>query len=177
MGDIDKLANSISMRIESAKQAQIRFVECVSVDWDNKTMDAVGTGDGVEYLDVTLGYGFMDIKPKTGTTCLIGIVEGSEVVTFLIDAEDVELVEIKSDNIVFNGGENLGIVKVKELTAKVNTLEKDLNAVKAVFSAWVPPVAPAIDNGAALKLALTNWIAQQIPVTQVEEISDNKITH
>jgi glycyl-tRNA synthetase alpha subunit len=83
MSEIDKLVLSIKHVGDGARQAQIRFVECVSVDWENKTMNAKGTGDGVEYLDVALGFGYTDIKPAVGSLCLIGIVDGQEVVTFV----------------------------------------------------------------------------------------------
>lgn len=177
MNEIDKLAGSIKTRTEGARQAQIRFVECVSVDWDNKTMIAKGTGDGVDYIDISLGYGFMDVKPKQGAVCLIGIIEGQEVVSFLIDASEVELLECQADNIVFNGGKNEGLPVSPELTKRLNALEKDLNTVKAIFAAWIPPTPPTIDNGAALKTAISTWTGQQIRITMQSDIEDPKIKH
>ncbi len=174
MDAIGKLVENLKRGNDGARQAQIRFVECVSVDWDNKTMDAKGTGDGVEYLDVILGFGYSDIKPVIGSLCLIGIIDGQEVVTFLINAEEVELVETKAEKIVFNGGKNAGLVKVKELTEKVNVLEKDLNLVKAIFAAWVPV---PMDGGASLKSVIAQWAGQQIKVTQQTDIEDKIITH
>lgn len=174
MSEIDKLAKSIMERTNGARQAQIRFAECVSVDWDNKTMTAVGTGDDVEYLDVTLGYGFMDVKPKKGAVCLIGIIEGQEVVSFLIDAEEVELMESHADSIVFNEGKNGGLPISPELTSRLNTLENDLNTVKSIFAAWKP--IPN-DGGAALKAATTTWSGSQITITNQSEIENSKIKH
>lgn len=174
MDAIGKLVENMKRGNDGARQAQIRFVECVSVDWDNKTMDAKGTGDGVEYLDVILGFGYSDIKPVAGSLCLIGIIDGQEVVTFLINAEEVELVETKAEKIVFNGGKNAGLVKVKELTEKVNALEKDLNLVKAIFAAWVPV---PMDGGASLKSVIAQWAGQQLKVTQQSDIEDKIITH
>lgn len=177
MNEIDKLAKSIGAQADGARQAQIRFVECVSVDWGNKTMNAKGTGDGVEYLDVSLGYGFMDVKPKKGAVCLIGIIEGQEVVSFLINASEVELLECQADKVIFNGGKNEGLTVSPELTKRLNTIEKDLNTVKAIFAAWVPPTPPTIDNGAALKTAISTWTGQQIPITMQSDIEDPKIKH
>ncbi|GAB6123083.1 hypothetical protein [Dysgonomonas termitidis] len=174
MSEIDKFAENIGRKTQEARQAQIRFVECVSVDWENKTMDARGTGDGGEYRDVALGFGYTDIKPAVGSTCLIGIIDGQEVVTFLINAEDVELVETKAGKIIFNGGGNDGLVNAPELTKRINALENDNNMLKQVFAAWLP--APN-DGGAALKTAAAAWAGQQIIVTKQDDIEDNKITH
>lgn len=134
MDEIDKLKDSFLRHIGNASQAQIRFVECTAVDWISKTMDAVGTGDETEYLDVSLGYGFIDVKPKIGAICLIGIVEGLETISFLINASEVELVEIKSNNIVFNGGKNMGLVKIVELTEKLNGLAKTVNTLISQYN-------------------------------------------
>lgn len=174
MSEIDKLVTNIKRNADGAKQSQIRFVECVSVDWENKTMDAKGTGDGVPYLDVMLGFGYIDIKPAKGSLCLIGVIDGQEVVTFLINAEVVELAEIKATNMVYNGGDNFGMVKIKELTAKINVLEKDLTLLKNVISSWV--IAPN-DGGAALKTAMSPWLGQKITETKQSDIEDTKITH
>lgn len=35
-----------------------------------------------------------------------------------------------------------------------------LDALATILNSWVPPVAPTIDNGAALKTALTDWLLQ-----------------
>jgi hypothetical protein len=174
MDEIDKLVLSIKRVSDGAKQAQIRFVECTSVDWENKTMTAKGTDDNVEYLDVVLGFGYVDIKPSPGSVCLIGIIDGQEVFTFLINAENAERVETKAGEIVYNGGKNAGLVKVKELTAKINALEKDLNSLKQIISMWVP--VPR-DGGASLKAAITQWCGQRITETKQAEIEDAKITH
>lgn len=174
MSGIDKLADSIKRMAGKSMQTQIRFVECVSVDWSNKTMEAKGTGDGVPYLDVMLGFGYVDIKPAPGSLCLIGIIDGQEVVTFLINAEEVELAEVKAENIVCNGGDNFGLVKIKELTDIVNVLQNDLNTLKNTFVAWAP--SPN-DGGAALKAAASAWIGQKITPTKQADIEDTKITH
>ena len=174
MDEIDKLVVSIKQTVDGARQSQIRFVECVSVDWENKTMTAKGTGDDVEYLDVSLGFGYADIKPAPGSVCLIGVIDGQEVFTFLINAENVELVETKAGQIIYNGGEHAGLVKVKELTTKINALEKDLNLLKQIFSVWSP--VPQ-DGGASLKASVVTWAGQRLTETKQSDIEDTKITH
>jgi len=105
MSELDKLKENLLRLTGGAKQAQLRFATCKSVNWQEKTMTAVGVSDDVDYEGVQLGFGYVDVKPAKDSICLIGILEGKEALTFLINAENVELVEIKaSDTIIINEG-------------------------------------------------------------------------
>jgi hypothetical protein len=128
MSELDKFAEIFHRRVDGAKQAQLRFAVCQSVDWEEKTMTAAGVSDDVPYEGVQLGFGYMDIKPKKNAVCLIGILEGKEAMTFLINAEEVERVEVKSDLIEINSGTLGGFVKIQELTDKLNALVNTFNA-------------------------------------------------
>jgi hypothetical protein len=172
MSELDKFADIFRRRLEGVKQAQLRFVVCRSVDWSEKTMTAVGVSDDVPYEGVQLGFGFVDIKPKEDTVCLIGILEGKEALTFLINAEDVELVEVKPGTIEINAGTLGGLVKAGALTRQLNKIENDVNNLKNAFSSWV---AVPNDGGAALKTAVATWSSQRIGVTQQENIENEKI--
>ncbi len=130
--------------------------------------------DDLEYYGVQLGFGYTDIKPAKGSVCLIGILEGQEAYTFLVNAEQVEQVEITSGKIIYNGGKNDGWAKVKELTGKYNAIEKDLNELKQVFSTWI--TAPN-DGGASLKTASATWAGKQLTETQQADIENDKVTH
>lgn len=78
------------------KQAQLRVVECTSVNWDKKTMSAVDN-DGLEYFDISLGFGSVCIKPAVGSLCVIGLLEGQDTATWLLHTEEAA-------EIVWNGG-------------------------------------------------------------------------
>lgn len=82
--------------------------------------------------------------------------------------------EIDKDAAVFNGGNNDGIVKIGDLIGKLNTIENDLNSLKAAFSSWV--VVPA-DGGAALKTIAASWYGQTITPTLQTELEDTKVKH
>lgn len=178
MDEIDGLKNSIFRHIRGATQAQIRFVECSSVDWTEKTMDAIGTGDDGEYLDVSLGYGYVDVKPKIGAICLIGIIEGEETVSFLINASDVELVEINADSIAFNAGSNSGLIKIKELTDKLNGLTKSVNSLITKYNSHTHIVATTgtatAQSGTAAAITTQASAAAEFDKNDYE---DSKITH
>lgn len=108
--------------------ATLRWVEVVSVDADEKTMDAKGVSDGLEYFDIELGSGSVIPYPIAGSLCLIGIVEGMETNGFLISATEVEKIEVTaSTEIVLNGGTLGGLVKVQELTDAVNKMVDTFN--------------------------------------------------
>lgn len=174
MDPIDELARSIKRRVEQARQVQLRYVECLDVDWKLKAMTAKGTADDTEYLDVRLGLGATNVKPAKGSLCLIGLVEGLEVSTFLISAGEIELIETKANEIIYNDGGNEGFVKVKETVARLNAIESDLNTLKSVFQSWI--TVPE-DGGAALKAAAATWFGQQLALTEQDDIENDKIKH
>ena len=108
------------------------------------------------------------IKPKVGSTVLIAdLSEG--------DLRDLAVIGWSEvDSIIVNGGTNEGLVKVKELTDKINTLENSLNSLKSVFSAWVPTPG---DGGLVLKTAVITWAGSQLSVTNKADIQNEKIKH
>lgn len=137
--------------------------------------------------------------PRVGSFVVVGFVaEGSAGVVLLTDdVESVEVVvsdkttravldedgariyvgeetsaELTADGVVLNGGNLGGSVKVEELTTRLNTIEKDINALKNVFSAWV--VAPQ-DGGAALKGAASTWAGQSLTLTKREDYENEKV--
>ena len=168
MSELDKFADIFSRRLEGTRQAQLRFAVCKSVDWNEKIMTAVGVSDEVPYEGVQLGFGFMDIKPKPETVCLIGILEGKEALTFLINAEDVELVEVKSEKIEINGGNLGGMVKVEEMVNWMAKLYGDLQTLKTQLSTHI-----TAGNGAPLGLIFN----PSTPNPQVKTFANEKITH
>jgi hypothetical protein len=173
MSEIDKFSENISRLISGSRQAQLRFAVCKSVNWEERTMTATGVSDGAPYEDVCLGFGYVDVKPKVDTVCLIGILEGEEALTFLINAEEVELASVKAGKIIFNEG-GPGLVKADVITGKINVLERDLNSLKNVFKTWI--TVPN-DGGASLRTAAASWAGSAIAETKQADIEDIKILH
>lgn len=157
----------------NTSSACLRWVEVLSVDENEKTMDAKGVSDELEYFNIELGSGSVILYPSAGSICLIGIVEGMETNGFLISATEVEKIEVTaSTEIILNGGTLGGLVKVQELTDKLNLIEKDINKLKQGFSSWAP--SPQ-DGGKALKTALTSYFGSKLTETKVEDIENEKI--
>lgn len=161
----EQLRDALEKWREGVRQAQLRWVTVDTVDKDNGTMDVTGVIDRLEYYDVQLGMGALCIYPKPGTTCLVGIVEGQETDAFLISANEV-------DEIVLNGGTLGGLVKVGELTERLNLIEKDINSLKQRLSGWTP--VPN-DGGSALKTALSSYTSESLKETRVGDIENEKV--
>lgn len=91
----------------------------------------------------------------------------------LVELNDTKI-SLTDGKIQFNDGAFDGLVKVAELTDKLNTIEDSINALKQVFSSWTP--VPQ-DGGAALKAAVGTWAGQQLQPTQQSQIENTKVTH
>jgi hypothetical protein len=105
---------------------------------------------------------------------------------FIVQYSEVEKAYISADLIQFNDGALGGLVKVIELTQKLNTLENDINDLKAKFqslvttitiAAGIAPAAP-VTNGTALGWfnPFLAYATQQITPTQQADIENPVIT-
>lgn len=89
----------------------------------------------------------------------------------LIEIADTKL-NLADGKTTLNDGALGGLVKVVQLTQKLNALESAVNQLKQIFSTWVP--VPQ-DGGAALKTAAATWAGQQLTQTQRADIENDKI--
>lgn len=110
--------------------------------------------------------------PKIGTKCLICFRDGNINLPQIVSIHEALKILVICDNIVFNNGTLGGMVKVNDLVTRMNTIEKDINALKAAFSSWI--VVPN-DGGAALKSAAATWSGQQLTLTQNSMVENPKI--
>ena len=113
-------------------------------------------------------------EPKKGI--LITPANGSTVIVGRIGDSDELFVEMFSsvDSIQFDGGENGGLVKVADVTAKLNSLEKDLNDLKQAISTWIPTPN---DGGSALKAKVSSWAGSRLTETKKEDLQNDKVKH
>ena len=74
--------------------------------------------------------------------------------------------------IEFNGGTLGSQVKIEALKNKLNALEQDINSLKTAIAGWT---AVPNDGGAALKVALSSYYSNQLTVTQLADLANNKI--
>ena len=162
---------------------------------DEAKRSCVVTVDDYDIEDVRLNAVVDDdedtsfIVPVVGSWVLVSYILGSETDAFIAAFSEVEKIITKAnsleaditditlkniDSMVINDGQNAGLVKVVDLTSKLNNIENDINSLKQALNAWVP--VPQ-DGGAALKSGVGSWAAQQITQTQQTDIENDKIKH
>lgn len=121
--------------------------------------------------------------PRVGSYVLVAFsADGScGFVTLCEDVESVEVVindkttasiVVSEQGVVMNDGTLGGLVKVEELTNRINLIEKDINKLKDALKNWTP--VPH-DGGAALKTASTAWAASKLTETKRSDYENEKV--
>ena len=172
-----------------------------AVDEKARTIDCTPLNEGAPLLGVNLqanqgaNYGFW-LYPEVGSFVIVGFVadgaagvvlstekiKQAEVVigdtSAVMDADGCRIktanmsAHIKADNIIFNGGKLNGLVKIDDLTKRLNTIENEINKLKGIMAGWVPV---AQDGGAALKTAAADWSADTLLLTKRSDYENEKI--
>jgi hypothetical protein len=160
---------------------QTEWVKVKEVDWEEKTMTAIGESNALEYYDVLLGLGSVNVKPKVGSLALVGAIHNGEA-CFMISCEEIEEIELVdksgfkvslNDGLLKINGENLGgIVDAKELKTQLDKNTLILQNIQNVFNSWTP--VPN-DGGASLKALVTAFITLQR--ANLGNIENPKIKH
>ncbi len=149
------------------------FVAVVEDNYPDKDIVDVRDLSGTMYIDVRKRAAVG--KPAAGI--LITPTNGSSVLVSRIGDSDELFIAMFSEieSIKIDGGENAGMVKVIELTKRLNAIEKSINDLKNVLKSWTPPAAP--DGGAALKALSASWSNTQLEETQRSALENEKIKH
>jgi hypothetical protein len=148
----------------------------------NKTCTVKLTDDDVEVFDVRLMALAEDeadkgilIIPKIGSTVMVSPVENLDTMYVLTKYTEVQkiIIDVETD-IIINGGNNEGLVKVNELVSDLNSIKSDLNTIKNVFKTWIPV---ANDGGSALKTASSTWANQSLQNSTKNNLQNAKVKH
>jgi hypothetical protein len=165
--ELNQFKQLFKQHINGAQKATLRWVSAIVVDWDDKTMTAEDS-EGVPYYDVLLGVGMMVIKPKTGTDCLIAILEGDEATAFLLYANEADLIE-------FNGGNNGGLAITPTLIDELNKTNALLQAIINIINGAAIS-EPGNGSASALQTALKTAIINK-KLGDYSQIENKQITH
>ena len=118
---LDKLNKAVTDKIKSFVSVQTIWVEADEIDWEEKTMTAIGDSDDLPYYDILLGLDSILIKPKKGATCLIGLIDNNPTTPFLIWANETEEYSIKVENTELKMDNGFLLKKENETLAKLMT--------------------------------------------------------
>lgn len=192
---IDGLRRQFNERLSQAS-GDTFYATIESVD--EKTRTCTVAIEEVTFDEVML-YAVADDKltgfcfiPKIESIVLVSRIAGSNMMfvamfsqvdkVLLSVGDKVELtitgdkVELKADEIVFNGGENKGLVKVEQLQKNLDSLKTYVEAIHAALpSAFSAVGAAMLSNGAAGGTAYTCAMAGKSVV--LENMENQKIKH
>lgn len=171
------------------------------VDKTARTIDCTPINEGAPLLGVNLqanqeaDFGLC-LFPEKGSYVVVGFVadgaagvvlltekiEAAEIVigdtSAVMDADGCRIntakisAHINKEDIIFNGGDLGGLVRIEDLTQRLNLIENDINKLKTAMSGWTP--APQ-DGGAALKSAAASWFGAQLTPTKRGDYENTKI--
>lgn len=165
------------------KEAILRYVtpllppvvitgKVVKVDEKNYTCD-VEVENGPTRYDVRLRavidgvQNGLLIVPKVGSQVAVNTLEAKKTMSYVTMVSEVEKVLLISD-------ENGGVPIAQNVAQRLNTIEKDLNNLKTVFTGWV---IQGGDGGAALKTALASYMAATITTTKASDLESKTVCH
>ena len=107
------------------------------------------------------------VRPAVGSVVIVGSLTG--------DLDHLVVLSMdQAEEVVINGGKLGGMVNVKELTDKLNTIEGEINDLKDVLSRWFPVKG---DGGAALKVAASYWAGKRLIPSKRSDYEDTKVKH
>ena len=95
---------------------------------------------------------FVTIYPKENSNIIVGIIENDKTDAVVLQCSEVEKVKLKigeqtllidKEGFIFNNGQNYGLVKVKELTQKLNNVENKLNTILSTLQGVSITLAPS----------------------------------
>jgi hypothetical protein len=177
-----------NLQRQGKKQVPLQSVYAIvkEVDWDKKTMTAVGVKDDLEYFKVKLGIGSYYRKPKQNTLCIIGTIENNEVDKYLIDAAEVEqhlIIDqsgfewlLNNGNLTMNGDNFGAMIKIQELEDNLNQLKTYVENMKtSIGTGFTAVKAGTAADGPGGKTAFDGAMASQS--INFKNMANDKIKH
>lgn len=109
------------------------------------------------------------ITPKTGSYVTVADLSGDLTRIVVVGFSEVEKIEVNADDkIIFNGGQNKGLVKVEKMVNWMQKVYNDLQTLTVLLSS-----SPVVGNGAPLGIVFT----QTTPSPIIDDFQNKDITH
>lgn len=186
---MSNIADIVRKMVRGEIPVQVTVCKVLSVDQGNCTIQAEPVNGHAEMHNVKLraaadgaNTGFV-LFPVPGTHVLVASIDNNVNNSFVVMIEQFDRLRISQDNgfslevnpqgqVLFNGGNQGGMVIVGNLVARLNSIESDLNTLRTLFNTWI--VTPS-DGGAALKALITPWASSPLSATQPSQIENTRI--
>lgn len=135
MSEIAKFNELMEKWMKGGAKVQTAYAICKTVDWEAKTMTAIGQSDGLDYFNVRLGLGSVYQYPKEESLCLLGLIENQAANAFLIACDNVEKLHLKSeDSEVQVNKEGIHVKRGnQDLKSVLNDMITEINKIKVIY--------------------------------------------
>lgn len=171
MDNLSSIRNSIRNMVGGTKGQSLFTAKVLSTDGETCCVDA----DGLVLSDVQLRAvvngeesGIL-ITPKTGSYVTVADLSGDWTRMVVVGFSEVEKIEVNADDkIIFNGGQNKGLVKVEKMVDWMQKVYNDLQTLTVLLSS-----SPVVGNGAPLGIVFT----QTTPSPVIDDFQNKDITH
>ncbi|MDR2131024.1 MAG: hypothetical protein LBP56_07680 [Odoribacteraceae bacterium] len=149
-----------------------------------RTVDCSPLDEGAPLVGVKLqanqgGEEGVVLFPAVGSHVVVSFIAPAVAVVILAERVDAIVLKVggttarvTGEGVEWNGGGLGGLVVAGKVAERLNALEQEVNALKAVLAAWAPV---AQDGGASLKAAAATWAGSPLAPTTAAGISNDKI--
>ena len=159
-----------------------------AVDKETRTVDVQPLNEDAPLLGVNLQanqgstVGVVQIPRKDsfvmvgyvadGAAGMVILCDDIEEVQVVIKDTDTASVVVDENGVTMNGGKLGGMVKVEDITTRLNLIEKDINKLKQAFTSWTP--VPQ-DGGAKLKTGVASWAGSRLTESKRGDYENEKV--
>lgn len=181
----------LKKKIKRLIPMQALVAKVLNVDENQYTCDVMPLSSTAELFKVRLKPTIDNVKkgviaiPVVGSFIVVGLLNNNENSAFVISCSNItkyyiigdngNYIELKDDGtLLINGDSFGGLVKVQELTNKINALENLVNNILVTLKNTTIPLAP---SGTYPFSPLYTALSNITPITQQSDIENTKVKH
>jgi len=168
---MNAIAEAIKKAARRGEELYLKLCTVDSVDRTARTIDCSPIDDGAKMESVDLQalqgrIGGVVAFPKVGSEVIVGYLDRDNAVVLLMTQTD--RIEIDCDEIIINGGDNAGVVKVDKMVDWMNNVYQDMQTLKSLLS-----TTTVAGNGAPLGILFS----PKVKIPAASQFADEKLKH
>ena len=139
MSKSDDIRNTLK-RMETPQNAQIFWAKVTAVDLGKETctINLLSTGLEIDEVLLSIKKSGLVIIPKVDSQVLVCSIQNNKSLAYIISVESADIFKVRyNEEIVFGDGSFGGLVKIEQLTTKLNELKDSLNNFISVFNSHI----------------------------------------